>query len=231
MQILIAEDEAIIAESLYQVLLELGYHPIEPSSNHTEAIETLQTTTPNLAIVDIHLGEHFSGFKVAEVLNKTNTPFIFLTALYDKETISKAKGFNPLAYLVKPFNKENLFATIELAANQLQNKKGDNNSDKVYLKDGTKTITIVTTDIIYIKVDGKYTFIFLQQNKKFTLRIPLTDLLVQLNFPPIIQVHKSFAVNIQCITQIKYTEVYVNDITIPLGRSFRDFLLNRINRE
>ncbi len=231
MQILIAEDEAIIAESLYQVLLELGHQPLEPACNHTEAVEILQTASPGLAIVDIHIGEHFSGFKVAAALNKTNTPFIFLTALYDKETIDRAKEFNPAAYLVKPFNKENLFATIELAANQQQHKKSTSEKEitPVFFKDGTKTVSIVPTEIIYIKIDGKYAYLFLQQRKKYTLRISLNDLLAQLNFPSIIQVHKSFAVNIHCITQIKYAEIFAEDIIIPLGRSYRDVLLSKIS--
>jgi DNA-binding response OmpR family regulator len=38
MKILIAEDEAIIAESLYQVLSELGYSPLEPCINSEDAI-------------------------------------------------------------------------------------------------------------------------------------------------------------------------------------------------
>ncbi len=230
MQILIAEDEAIIAESLYQVLLELGHQPLEPASNHTEALEVLQTTIPDLAIVDIHIGEHFSGFKVAAALNKTNTPFIFLTALYDKETIDRAKEFNPSAYLVKPFNKENLFATIELAANQQEYKR--NSSEKelppIFFKDGTKTVSIVAAEMIYVEVDGKYAHLFLQHGKKHTLRISLHDLLTQLNFPSLIQVHKSFAVNIHRITQIKYTEIFAEDIIIPLGRSYRDVLLNKV---
>ncbi len=232
MQILIAEDEAIIAESLYQVLLELGHQPLEPACNHTEALEILQTALPSLAIVDIHIGEHFSGFKVASALNKTNTPFIFLTALYDKETIDRAKEFNPSAYLVKPFNKENLFATIELAANLQEYKKslGDKELIPLFFKDGVKTVSIVPTEIIYIEVDGKYVYIFLQEGKKYTLRISLNELLAQLNFPSIMQVHKSFAVNIHCITQIKYAEIFAEDIIIPLGRSYRDILLNKVHQ-
>ncbi len=230
MQILIAEDEAIIAESLYQVLLDIGYKPLEPVNSFAEANDMLEKKIPDLAIVDIHIGEHFSGFKVAEVLNNFNVPFIFLTALYDKETIDRAKEFNPSAYLVKPFNKENLFATIELAANQQQLKKiiGEKNVTPVFFKDGIKTVSIVPTEIIFIKIDGKYAYLFLQQRKKYTLRISLNDILTQLNFPSLIQVHKSFAVNIHCIKQIKYAEIFVEDIIIPLGRSYRDVLLSKI---
>jgi DNA-binding LytR/AlgR family response regulator len=228
MQILIAEDEAIIAESLFQVLLDLGHSPLEPVNSFTEVKDMLQNNTPDLAIVDIHIGEQFSGFKVAEALNKINIPFIFLTALYDKETIEKAKSFNPSAYLVKPFNKENLFATIELAENQVKQKPIEKNFPNFFIKDGVKAISIDEMEIIYIKIEGKYAYLFLQQNKKYTLRISLHEILLQLSFPSIIQVHKSFAVNIHCITLIKYHEILVDSTIIPVGRTFRTQLLKKV---
>jgi DNA-binding response OmpR family regulator len=92
MKILIAEDEAYIAESIYQMLMQFGYEPLETAGNVTKAIDYIETLTPQLAIVDIHIGENYSGFTVAAALNEKNIPFIFLTALYDKETISRASN-------------------------------------------------------------------------------------------------------------------------------------------
>jgi ActR/RegA family two-component response regulator len=73
------KNEGIIAENLYQVILELGFQPYEPAGTTNEAIERINNTAPDLAIVDIHTGNNFSGFKVAEVLNNKNIPFILLS--------------------------------------------------------------------------------------------------------------------------------------------------------
>jgi two-component system, LytTR family, response regulator LytT len=230
MKILIAEDEAYIAESIYQMLLQFGYEPLEPAGTATKAIDCIETLVPQLAIVDIHIGENYSGFTVAAALSKKNIPFIFLTALYDKETISRAKQFNPAAYIVKPYTNENLFATIELALNQEQIKKGESEKEitPLFFKDGNKTISINPTEISYIKVDGKYAYVNLIQGRKHTLRISLNDLLAQLNSPSLFQVHKSYAVNIRFISQIKYDEVFIEDTVIPLGRSYREILLSKV---
>jgi two-component SAPR family response regulator len=82
-KILIAENEAIIAESLYQIILELGFQPYKPAGTTNEAIENINNNTPDLAIVDIYTGNNFSGFKVAEVVNNKNIPFIFIINQYN----------------------------------------------------------------------------------------------------------------------------------------------------
>jgi two-component system, LytTR family, response regulator LytT len=180
MKILIAEDEAIIAESLYQVLSDLGYSPLEPSYDSDEAIANIDAQLPSLALVDIHIGEQFSGFKVAAKLNQKSIPFIFVTALYDKETVQKATGFNPAAYLVKPFNKENLFTTIELAIanNKPKHDNKTNTAEQIFVKDGANEISIYPADITYVESAGAYINIFMISGKRHLIKSSLQEFLL-----------------------------------------------------
>jgi DNA-binding LytR/AlgR family response regulator len=230
MRILIAEDEAIIAESLYQVLLQLGYTPFDPAATSEEAIESMNSFTPDIAVVDIHIGEHFSGFKVAEALNKKNIPFIFLTALYDKETVSMAQVFNPAAYLVKPFNKENLFATIELAIGQHNVKKNETNvlPQQVFVKNGNQSISLSPAEITHLEAANKYVTIYLSTAKKHLVRGTLNEVTDQLPLNSLVQVHKSFVVNLQHIKALKYDELLINGSIIPVGRTYREELKKRL---
>jgi two-component system, LytTR family, response regulator LytT len=230
MNILIAEDEAIIAESLYQVLLELGYNPAEPAYSSAEAIECIDLLRPDIALVDIHIGEQFSGFEVAAALNLKEIPFIFVTALYDKETVKRASEFNPAAYLVKPFNKENLFTTIELALSKQSSSKNINDSipENIFIKNGTQTISISPADITYIEADGKYVSINLISGKKHLLRVNLNEIIQDLKVDSLVQVHKSFIINIVHIKAIKYDEIMVNNFSIPIGRNYRDDFKKKI---
>jgi two-component system, LytTR family, response regulator LytT len=230
MRILIAEDEAIIAESLYQVLLQLGYTPLEPAATSEEAIESMINFTPDIAVVDIHIGNHFSGFKVAGALNKKNIPFIFLTALYDKETVSMAQQFNPAAYLVKPFNKENLFATIELAVGKHMDKKKEVTvlPQMVFVKNGSQSISLPPAEITHLEAANKYVTIYLSTAKKHLVRGSLNEVTGQLQLHSLMQVHKSFVVNLQYIKAVKYDELLINGSIIPVGRTYREELKKRL---
>jgi two-component system, LytTR family, response regulator LytT len=230
MKILIAEDEAIIAESLYQVLSDLGYNPLEPSYDSDEAIKNINEQLPALALVDIHIGEQFTGFKVAAKLNQKNIPFIFVTALYDKETVKRATEFNPAAYLVKPFNKENLFTTIELAiANYtVKNDDATNSTAQIFVKDGANDISVSPADIIYIESAGAYINIFVHAGKRHLVKSSLQEFLLLHNIKNLVQVHKSYVINIAHIKAIKYDEVLVDETMIPIGRTYRNNLRDRL---
>jgi DNA-binding NarL/FixJ family response regulator len=118
MNILIVEDEAIIAESIYQLLLLLSYHPYEPVAKPEDAIALIQATPPDLVILDLSLGHGRSGLEVAAYLRENHPaiPYIILSAHSDAETIARVKQYRPAAYLIKPFVRESLFAAIEIAA-------------------------------------------------------------------------------------------------------------------
>jgi DNA-binding LytR/AlgR family response regulator len=224
MEILIAEDEAIIAISLYTVLAELGYQPLEPATSSAEALSVLQKQKPAMAIVDIHLGEYFSGFAVAAALQKQNIPFVFLTALFDKDTIDKAKTYNPAAYLVKPFTKQNLFATIELSVLHSTQLKEAQTTGKVYITEGNKQIEIDTASVVYLEAENKYIFIHLDTEKKLVIRSSFQEIMEQLKITTMIQVHKSYVINTRFITALKYDEVLIGGKAIPVGRTYRSNL-------
>lgn len=230
MHVLIAEDEAIIAESLYQVLLQLGYAPFEPAATSEEAIDIINNFTPGIAVVDIHIGDHFSGFKVAEVLNKKNIPFIFLTALYDKETVTMAQQYNPAAYLVKPFNKENLFATIELAMGQhtLKKQPAATAAKQVFVKNGNQSISVSPAEITHLEAANKYVTIYLNSSKKHLVRGSLNEVMDQLQLHSLVQVHKSFVINLQHVKAVKYDELLINGNVIPVGRTYREELKKKL---
>lgn len=230
MKILIAEDEAIIAESLYQVLMSLGYEPIEPAGTSDEAIALITETTPDLAIVDIHIGAPFNGFDVAALLQQKNIPFIFLTALHDKETVKRAQAYSPKGYLVKPFNSENLFAAIELAISQHIATPAAIAPAQIFIKNGARHISLSLTDISYLESAGKYVTLHLINGKKYLVRATLGEVLNQLSVKSIMQVHKSFAVNLAYVQSMRYDQLLVNNQPIPVGRTYRDELRQKLVR-
>lgn len=115
-KILIIEDEIIVAKDIEQILLSAGYEVIGIASNYDKAKRQLLTSRPDLILCDINLNGDKTGIDLmAEFEAKLCTPFIFISAYSDMDTLIKANSTAPRSYLTKPFTEKQLLAAIELA--------------------------------------------------------------------------------------------------------------------
>ena len=117
-KILIVEDEPIIALNLQEILFELGYEPCGIANNRCKTMKLLaKDANPDLILMDIYLQGPTTGIVLAKELKETmpHIPIIFLTANSEQATIKEASETFAYGYLVKPYKKNTLYATIELA--------------------------------------------------------------------------------------------------------------------
>ncbi len=115
-QILIVEDEFIIAMSIQSLLEGMGHSVVEVVHTGEEAIEVAEAQTPDLVLMDIELRGAMNGMEAAHhIYKRLQLPIIYLTAYTSKETLDQAKMTQPFGYLVKPVKQEELRATIEMA--------------------------------------------------------------------------------------------------------------------
>jgi len=129
-KILIVEDEFLIAEKLNLILQDLEYEVIGIASKYSKAINIIETRLPDIILIDIVLGGAKDGIDLAHEVNlKYKIPFIFSTSHSDKATVTRAKDAQPNGYLLKPFNKANIFTTIEMALASHQNSRNQRLTD------------------------------------------------------------------------------------------------------
>ena len=114
-QILIVEDEAIVAMDLKLQLQDLGYGVVGMASSGEEAIALAGRLRPNLVLMDISLGAGMDGIEAAHHAQALGIPVVFLTAFADETTLARAKDSGPYGYLLKPFDERTLHSTIEMA--------------------------------------------------------------------------------------------------------------------
>ena len=120
LQILILEDEAILALGLANFLETNGCNVIDYVTTTQEAKEILDAHKEiNLLFLDVNLGESQTGIDFYKSL-KTNTLVIYLTAYKDDATISSAIQTEPLGYLVKPYADAEILALLKLASLKVQ---------------------------------------------------------------------------------------------------------------
>jgi DNA-binding LytR/AlgR family response regulator len=234
----VVEDELVIARTILSTLDELGYSYCGPAINYTEAMEMLETNKPDLLLLDIQLSGKKDGIDVAQKLNELyRVPFIFLTANSDAETIDRAKKVKPHAYIVKPFTKEELFAAIEIAFSNFTGNRADarpqqvasyHTKDFMFVKDGYVFRKIFFNELLYLESDANYVTLHLKSQKKVMVRSTLNDFIEQLDQKIFIRIHRSYSVNINLADDIFPTEVSVEGVKIPIGKSYREELFKAL---
>lgn len=114
--ILIIEDEAIVAQDIEVILVDLGYNVAGIIHRSDKAIDYLSFHSPDLVLCDINIKGEKDGIEVAQIVrDRKNIPFIFLTSYADRTTLSRAKKVLPYGYIVKPFDEKDLLSAIEMA--------------------------------------------------------------------------------------------------------------------
>lgn len=111
MNILIVEDEFMVAMTLKVLLKRQGHDVVGIADDVVSAVTEANRTRPQLAFVDIHLAQGTSGLDAAAELHKSGVVCIFLTG-------NPPGGPRPdlaLGCLPKPFSDKTLAATVKIA--------------------------------------------------------------------------------------------------------------------
>ena len=114
-RVLIAEDEALIRLDLKEMLEEEGYDVVGEVGDGQQAVDRAAELRPDLVILDIQMPV-LDGLSAAErIAGERIAPVIVLTAFSQRDLVERARDAGAMAYLVKPFNKNDLVPAIEVA--------------------------------------------------------------------------------------------------------------------
>jgi two-component system, response regulator PdtaR len=119
-RVLIAEDEALIRLDLKEMLEEEGYEVVAEVGDGQQAVDQATELRPDLVILDIQMPV-LDGLSAAEQIATSRVaPVIVLTAFSQRELVERARDAGAMAYLVKPFSKNDLVPAIEVARARFQ---------------------------------------------------------------------------------------------------------------
>ena len=243
--ILIVEDEVLIAQDLKEILEEVGYTEIFKARNYHQAIDTLNTNNIDIILLDINLNDTKSGIDLGNHIHQNlYIPFIYITSYSDAETIANVKQTKPSAFLLKPYNKTHLLASIEIAlfnysSNQnaadkniehTLNDNGDNDliiNNQLLVKENYRFIKIPLDDILWFESDKNYVVVK-TLHKKHLLRTSLKKMQESLPANKFVKCNKQFIVNIQQIESFSNSMVNIKGNEISISRNEQDEVLKRL---
>lgn len=247
-QILLIEDEAVLALDLCDTLETEGYRVVGTARSGTRALELFRQHPIDLVLCDIHIQGEWDGIETATRLRAIRpVPLIYLTALAEPATLERALQTGPAAYLSKPVTVIGLRAAITLALERfaLSSQEPDEEAappaterepftrdtilqldNHVFIRDNYQFVRVPLTQILLLEADNTYTAL-LTTARKYALRLPLSTVLKRLQVPGLVRVHRSYAVNIEHVEAFSDSDITVAGRSIPLGRQYKEQFLQQ----
>jgi two-component system, LytTR family, response regulator LytT len=239
-KVLVVEDDLLTSQLIRKALSNSNYKIIAVVKSAINALDILDTTVIDIAIVDIQIDGEKNGIWLGKkIQHHYKLPFIYLSAEKNKGQVELAINSKPCGYLIKPFNKTQLITSIELAISkynsenfeQITKPKQTQDTDKwnttIFIKSEQGHRSIRVSDILFIKSELKYIEIQTQE-RKYLIRYGLNEFLQILPKEYFFKVHRSYIVNVKRIEHIKSTFLEIADTQIPIGSKYREKLFESI---
>ena len=243
--VLVVEDESIVSKDIQHSLKKLGYNVVGAASTGERAFELAASEKPDIILMDIMLKGDINGIETASrVKEELQIPVIYLTAYADESTLEKAKVTEPYGYIIKPFKEVDLHTSIEMALYKFSKEKevlkardlfysiieNKDSKDFIFVKSKSRLVKIKTDDIYFVEALKDYVVIN-TLDSRYTIHSTMKDIVSKLDSDNFIRVHRSFIVRLDKISSIEYPNLHLeNDKkVIPIGGSFKDDLINKLN--
>lgn len=226
MRIFIVEDIAVNRLMLETILTQHHFEIVGTAVNAEDALKKIETTQPDLALLDIHLKGNKTGTWLGQQLNdKTKTPFIYITAYQDPYTTEEVLKTQPLGFIVKPINTAQLITTINIAFNI--HREHSNNLVKIV--DGKRTLQINPAEVIYLQSEGNYVHIY-SKNSNLLVRNTLQNLIDVFPANFMLRIHLRTAINPKWEYSFNGTEISIQGKTLNVSNTYKSGVLERLKK-
>jgi DNA-binding LytR/AlgR family response regulator len=228
----IIDDEPLARECITRYVEKIDYLCLKGTgSDPMELTQLLDTHTVDLIFLDIQMPV-MNGIDYLRVAQ--NSPMVIITTAFPSFAL---EGFqlDVLDYLLKPITFDRFFKAVNKAKDyynltKLSGQTDGRNlhaEDYFFIKCDYKYERVYFNDILYIKALQNYVTIYTHKGKFITL-LNLKHVEDNLNKQSFMKVHKSYVVSIPKIEAIENNDIIIQASRIPIGRSYRDEVIERV---
>ncbi|MCW5899331.1 MAG: response regulator transcription factor [Flavobacteriales bacterium] len=212
-----------------------------------EALERVRDRRPDLLFLDVQM-PGMNGFEVMEHLHRENggtpVPFVVFITAHDQYAL-KAFDVNAVDYLLKPFDDDRLFASVEKAKRFIEMRQSTKLTGKLMdlvrehmhanhefterfiIREKGREYTVRTDDIVYLKAEGNYLSLQLK-DRHFLHRMTMNAVETDLDPARFLRIHRSYIVNLAHVRNTRYSGnneflfSMANNERIVSGRSYKE---------
>ena len=235
MRVMIVDDEDLARGLVREFLAcHADVDIVAECANGFDAVKAITELDPDLVFLDIQMPK-LNGFEVVELAGR-KTHYIFVTA-FDQYAL-KAFDVHAVDYLLKPFSQQRFNEALAHARGNLQvslqsslgvaamvGEAAERNKPlaRVLIRDGAKVHVIATDKIDFIEAQDDYVQIN-AEGKGYLKHQRLSELESQLDPAMFVRVHRSYILNIGCISRIEqgkdsHSAILADGMRIPVSRS------------
>lgn len=229
LQCIIADDEPIARQILESYIESMpNIELVASCKNAFEVMEVLQTSTVDVLFLDINMPK-LSGISLLRTMQ--HPPNVIITTAYPEYAV---EGFelSVTDYLLKPFSLERFIQAVMKVQKQTNTSTEvtpsqlEENTHTLFVKSDKKIIKINLEEIHYIEAYGNYIKIYTDQ--MILTPQTLSDFLEKLP-THFVRIHKSYVINFHQLKLIDGNQIVLyNDTKLPIGKSYRKDVLDRI---
>lgn len=241
-KILVVEDDPLHLAKINYAMDQMDYKIAAVTDNGEHALRLFKAVKPDLVLMDINLKGQHEGIEIAREINQIEeTPIIFTTSSKDSETIRDAVSINPSGYLIKPIEKSQLLAAIEMALFKQRETAGKNrpqsNQDhgvllknSLFVKTASKIEKIDFTEVMWIESSEEKYLEVVTIESRLKIRSSIKQLIAKLDLGTFVQINQSQIININKIDSISDINnvITVNKTNFNLGKLYKKEILERI---
>lgn len=241
MNCVIIDDEPLAVDVIQTYVEQLDtMNLVAVCNNPLEAVKVLSQQKIDLVFLDIEM-PYLTGIDLVKTISYM-PQFIFTTA-YPQYAL-EAFNLNAVDYLVKPIPFQRFIQAVakarerfeleQVKPNQVSSGTIQGNSvvEFIFIKSEHKNIRIEINDITHIQGLKDYIKIYTTKEPKPVLTISnFKNILQKLPSEQFVRVHRSFVVNINCITALQKTNLLLSKLRIPIGETYKTEVLKRLGVE
>ncbi|WP_027002275.1 LytR/AlgR family response regulator transcription factor [Hugenholtzia roseola] len=195
------------------------------TDNAADAFNLIKSKEIDIVFLDVEMPE-MTGLDLMKVLD--DAPQIILVTSRDNYAV-EAFEYSVTDYLVKPINYSRFLKAVNKAESNLKAANVTvENQDEVFVKADNKIVKLRFSEIHFIEALSDYVIINTAQ-KKYIIHSTMKGLEKKLPESTFIRVHRSYIVNFNRIESIEDLNVVMPTKTIPIGASYKNKFMQKLN--
>ena len=227
MNCMIIDDDEMSRKTLDRLVsqtedLELA----DTCNNAIEAMSILHSKKIDLLLLDIEM----PGISGPQLLKTMKKPPLVIVVTSNKEHAVQAFELNVIDFLIKPVTRERFLKSIEKAREFWNQNKNEIEfaKDYLYINDNGKRIAIQLKDILFIESKVGAVNIVTEE-QEYTVSANLNAMEDKLDPERFMKIHRSFIINLSCVSSINENKVIINDQLIPISNDYKVSFNKRLN--
>ena len=230
MKCFIVDDEPLAIEVIQSYISNVeGLDLVATFDNALDAFQALHKIPVDLIFLDIQM-PRLTGMELLRSLK--NPPKVIITTAY-REYAFEGFELDVVDYLLKPVSFEKFLKGVGKAlkkeedSRSIEHSKEQAAEDFLFVQVDKKTIKLSFRKILYIE-SQKDSVILVTQRKKIKVRQKIGDLEKEFSDKGFIRIHRAFVVAVEAIESWSATEVEIDGLVLPIGRTYKNQVLKQL---